>query len=86
LKPDDSELIDVRRYSILITLTILGLIVPAFSELESQKCGPYLVSFNLTTADEINISQLKSVYYDQIVQFGLRLTDLNGKECGLIGV
>lgn len=86
MKPDDGELINVRRYSILVTLTILALIIPAFSELESQKCGPYLVSFNLTTAEKLNISQLKLVYHNENVQYGLRLSDRSGRECGLIGI
>jgi hypothetical protein len=67
-------------------LTILALSLPAFSELESQKCGPYLVSFNLTTTEKMNISQLKPIYYDENVQYGLRLSDRNGRECGLIGI
>jgi hypothetical protein len=76
----------MKRYLIFAILTILALSIPAFSVLESHKCGPYLISFNLTTTERMNISQLKPIYYSDNVQYGLQLKDRNGNECGLIGV
>ncbi len=74
------------RYIISAALIILVLSIPALSVLESQKCGPYLVSFNLTTNERLNVSQLKPIYYNKNVQYGLRLSNQNGDECGLIGI
>lgn len=76
----------MKRYLIFATLTILALSIPAFSVLESHKCGPYLVFFNLTTTERMNISQLKPIYYNDDVQYGLQLKDRNGEDCGLIGI
>jgi hypothetical protein len=73
----------MKLYLIFAILTILALSIPAFSVLESHKCGPYLVSFNLTTTEKINISQLKPIYNNDNVQYGLQLKDRNGEECGL---
>jgi hypothetical protein len=64
----------------------LTLILPTFAETESQKCGPYLVTFNQTTIEKMNFSELKPVYYNNNALYGLRLSNRNGNECGLIGI
>jgi len=76
----------MKRYLALALVLVLALILPTFAETESQKCGQYLVTFNLTTIENMNFSQLKPVYYSNNVLYGLRLTDRNGDESGLIGI
>jgi hypothetical protein len=76
----------MKRYLALASVLVLALILPTFAEMESQKCGPYLVTFNLTTIEKISFSQMKPIYYSNNVLYGLRLSDRNGEECGLIGI
>jgi hypothetical protein len=61
----------MKRYLALALVAVLALILPTFAEMESQKCGPYLVTFNLTTIEKMNFSQMKPVYYSNNVLYGL---------------
>ncbi len=67
-------------------LLILAAALPVPGKAESQKCGPYLVCFNLTTGEKMNISQLRPAYYGDNVLYGLQFRDQKGDECGLIGI
>jgi hypothetical protein len=57
----------MKQYLVLALVQAVALILPAFAEMESQKCGPYLVTFNLTTIEKMNFSQMKPVYYSNNV-------------------
>ena len=74
----------MKQYLALALILVSALILPTFAEMESQKCGPYLVTLNLTTIEKMNFSQLKPVYYSNNALYGLRLSNRNGDECGLI--
>lgn len=76
----------MRLHLILALVLAMALIPPVFGEMESQKCGPYLVTFNLTTDEKMNFSQMKPIYYNNNVLYGLNLTNQNGDECGSIGI
>jgi hypothetical protein len=45
----------------MLLILVLALLVSA--KFERQKCGPYLVTFNLTTTEEMNITRLDPVYH-----------------------
>jgi hypothetical protein len=76
----------MSRYLIPVLLSIMALTLPAFAVLESQKCGPYLVSFDLTTNEEMKISRLNPTYYADHVIYYLSLINQSGEECGLIEI
>lgn len=76
----------MKRCLTLALILVLYLIRPTFAEIESQKCGPYLVTFNLTTIEKMNFSELNPKYYNNHVLYGLRLSNRTGNECGLIGI
>jgi hypothetical protein len=76
----------MKRYLVLAFVLVLALILPTFAEMESQKCGPYLVTFNLTTIEKMNFSKLNPVYYGNNILYGLRLSNRTGNDCGLIGI
>jgi hypothetical protein len=42
----------MKWYLVLAFVLVLALILPTFAEMESQKCGPYLVTFNLTPIEK----------------------------------
>jgi hypothetical protein len=64
----------MSRYLIPVLLSIMALTLPAFAVLESQKCGPYLVSFDLTTNEEMKISRLNPTYYaDHVIYYLIRI-------------
>lgn len=67
-------------------LLILVLALPVSAKFERQKCGPYLVTFNLTTTEEMKITRLDPMYHGDHVLYALRLVNQSEYEYGLIGV
>jgi len=76
----------MRRRLVFFMLLILVLALPVPAKFESQKCGPYLVTFNLTTREEMNVTGLDPVYRGDHVLYALKLVNRSEDECGLIGV
>lgn len=76
----------MKLYEILVLLLIMAAALLALGKAESQKCGPYLVTFNLTAAEKMNISQMRPAYYGDNVLYSLRFSNQKGDECGLIGI
>lgn len=76
----------MKRCLIFFMLLVLVLALPVSAKFEQQKCGPYLVTFNLTTTEEMNITSLDPAYLTDHVLYALRLANRSEDECGLIGV
>jgi tetratricopeptide (TPR) repeat protein len=53
---------------------------------ESHKVGPYLVTFDLNTTEKLQVSEVEPRIYEDYRQYGLKLEDKAGKDCGWIGV
>jgi hypothetical protein len=61
----------MKLYLVSSLCSDVGFIILTFAEMESQKCGAYLVTFNLTTIEKMNFSKLRPVYYDNNVLCGV---------------